>query len=103
MKCFSYFAHFPKVTLRWSHSWHAHKPVFRPWPLLFQFLILIEFCVNVISFLLQSRVAFKIALFAAALALALAEELCDVHDERDERDMTVLKKAFEMLSSGFIS
>ena len=44
-----------------------------------------------------------------ALALELAEELCDVCDERDEcdehdeHDVTVLKLAFEMLSSGFIS
>ena len=53
--------------------------------------------------------AFRIALFAVALALALAEKLCDVRDERDEcderdeRDVTVLKLAFEMLSSGYIS
>ena len=44
-----------------------------------------------------------------ALALVLAEKLCDVRDERDEcderdeRDVTVLKLAFEMLSSGYIS
>ena len=53
--------------------------------------------------------AFKIAVFAAAFALVLAEELCDIGDKREERgdhdecDMTVLKLAFEILSSGFIS
>ena len=50
--------------------------------------------------------AFKIALYAVAPALAPTEELCDVCDGHDEREMTVLKLhvhlAFKMLSSEFI-
>ena len=51
--------------------------------------------------------AFKLAPCGTALALALADqELCDVlneHDKCDKLDVTVLKLAFEMLSSGFVS
>jgi len=40
----------------------------------------------------------RVALFAAALTLVLADELYEVREERDKRGVMVLKLEFEMLS-----